>query len=150
MVNKKVGKHRYLKYPSESQFCTSPHTAGESEVEVEVVQRVVLLWGAGARQGQACDLTAQPVPLLQVQGAVAPVLVPSNEGGVMYGHVGYTGWVGGGGGKWLSVLLDSTTTASVIKINIALALSSQIEKCFQYWDEYPKIKMSLHLSSESM
>lgn len=82
----------------------SPHAAGESEAEVEVVQRVVLLRGAGPRQGQACDLTAQPVPLLQVQGAVAPVIVPSNEGRVMYGHVGYTGGGGDCQSFWIQPL----------------------------------------------
>lgn len=66
-----------------------PHAAGEPEVEV--VQRVVLVRGAAAGQRQAGDLAAQPVPALQVQGAVGPVLLPSREAGVVDGHVGYTG-----------------------------------------------------------
>lgn len=60
-------------------------------MEVEVVQRVVLVRGAAAGQRQAGDLAAQPVPPLQVQGAVGPVLLPSREAGVVDGHVGYTG-----------------------------------------------------------
>ncbi len=69
----------------------SPHTAVESEAAVQVVQRVILLRGAGAGQGQTVDLTAQPIPPLQIQGAVVPGLFPSDEAGVMQGHVGYTG-----------------------------------------------------------
>lgn len=67
-----------------------PHAAGEPEVEVEVVQRVVLVRRAAAGQRQAGDLAAQPVAPLQVQGAVGPVLLPSREAGVVDGHVGYT------------------------------------------------------------
>lgn len=40
----------------------APHAVGDSEVQVEVVQRVVLVGGAVA--GQAGDLTAQPEPPL--------------------------------------------------------------------------------------
>lgn len=56
-------------------------------MEVEVVQGVVLVGGAVARQ--AGDLTAQPEPSLQVQGTVGPVLLAApGETGVMDGHVG--------------------------------------------------------------
>lgn len=73
----------------------APHAVGESEVEVEVVQRVVLVRGAVA--GQAGDLTAQPEPPLQVQGTVGPVLLAApGEAGVVDGHVGEAAGEGGG------------------------------------------------------
>lgn len=75
----------------EKRSWDSLHIACEPEAEVEVVQRVVLLRGAGVRQRQAGDLAAQPVPPLHVQGAVVPGLLPSNKAGVMQGHVGYAG-----------------------------------------------------------
>ena len=56
--------------------------------ESEVLQRIVLVWGAGAGQGQTVDLAGQPMPALQVQRAVAPVLLPSGKAALMYGHVG--------------------------------------------------------------
>lgn len=59
------------------------HTTGESEAEVEVLQRVILVRGAGAGQRQTGDLAAQSVSLLPVQGAVGPGFFPSNEAGVM-------------------------------------------------------------------
>lgn len=65
----------------------SPDVSGESEV----LQRIVPVRGAGAGQGQAGDLAAQPVPALQVQGAVAPGLLPSSKAALMDGHVGQTG-----------------------------------------------------------
>lgn len=95
----------------------SPHAAGESEVEVEVVQRVVLLRGAGAGQGQAGDLAAQPKPPLEVQGAVVPGLFPSNKAGVVQGHVGDTG----GTNDHHQSSGHRTTVASVTEINSTLA-----------------------------
>lgn len=72
----------------------APHAVGESEVEVEVVQRIVLVRGAVARQ--AGHLTAQPEPLLQVQGTAGPVLLAApGEAGVVDGHVGEAAEEGG-------------------------------------------------------
>lgn len=64
-------------------------------MQVEVVQRVVLVGGAVA--GQAGDLTAQPEPPLQVQRTVGPVLLasPGAEAGVVDGHVGEAAEEGG-------------------------------------------------------
>lgn len=65
----------------------APHAVGQSEVKVEVIQRVILVGGAVARQ--AGDLTAQPEPSLQVQGTIGPVLLAApGEAGVVDGHVG--------------------------------------------------------------
>lgn len=88
-----------MEHSGESRVCAdgggvprlSPHAAAELEVEAEVVQRIVLLRGAGAGQGQAVDLAAKPKPPLQVQGAAVPVLLPSDEAGVVDGHVGNAG-----------------------------------------------------------
>lgn len=56
--------------------------------ESEVLQRIALVWGAGAGQRQAGDLAAKPKPPLLVQGAISPVLLPSSKAAIMYGHVG--------------------------------------------------------------
>lgn len=81
----------------------APHAVGESEVEVEVVQRVVLVRGAVA--GQAGDLTAQPEPPLQVHGAVGPVLLSApGEAGVVDGHVGEAAEEGGVIENWFLIL----------------------------------------------
>lgn len=72
-----------------SRSLLAPHAAGEPEVEVEVVQRVILVGGAATGKRQAGDLAAQPEPPLQVQGAVGPVLLATaGEAGVVDGHVG--------------------------------------------------------------
>ena len=61
----------------------SLYITGEFEVEVEVVQRVALVRRGGAGQRQTGDLAAQPVPLLQVQGAGVPGLFAPDEAGVV-------------------------------------------------------------------
>lgn len=61
----------------------SLHAAGEAAAEVEAVQRVALLRGAGPGRRQTGDLAAQPVPPLQVQRPVVPRLLPADEAGVV-------------------------------------------------------------------